>query len=155
MEKFDSNKYILPIIGRTAKLQRMYIGEVLKINNFDLTFEQWVLLLKVNQRDGLNQNELAFITDRNKASLTRIINKLEKKHLVARIPSSDDKRVNNIFLTTNGRNYFEKTLPIIKKAVKCIHENISEEEQHLVFSILQKLQDNIIKSSNTLHSELI
>ena len=45
--------------------------------------------------DGpLPQHDLAFLTDRDKTSLTRLLSTMEKKNLVARITSSEDKRVN-------------------------------------------------------------
>ena len=60
----------------------------------ELTKVQWLLLKRLERSDGLPQHNLAFLTNRNTASLTRLITTMEKKNLVARIPSRDDHRIN-------------------------------------------------------------
>ena len=81
----------------------------MKENGIELTKVQLILLKKLNEMDGQPQNNLAFLTNRDKASLARLITTMEKKNLVARIPSKSDHRINNIYITKHG-------LCILKKA---------------------------------------
>ena len=79
----DFNKTLAPWIGRTAKILNMYISEVFLQNNIQVTKEQWIVLkILFEDNEPLIQNELAFITNRNKASLTRLRNVMEKNNLV-------------------------------------------------------------------------
>ncbi len=86
----DIEKTILPWMGKTSKMMGIYFKEKLKQHHIDLTREQWILLKKLNDGDGQAQNDLAIITERNKASLTRLINTMERKNYVARIPDTKD-----------------------------------------------------------------
>lgn len=134
---------LIPWVGRTAKAQRHFIADRLKANGCDLTFEQWLLLVKLNHQDGQSQNNLAYVTNRNKASLARLITALEKKNLVKRVPSKKDKRANQIFLTPNGQLFFDKTIPIVYQAFEIMQKDISPKEQELAIRILKKIQNNI------------
>lgn len=117
--------------------------EHFKAEGFDMTIEQFVLLKMLHEEDGQKQNNLAIITDRDKTSLTRLISTLEKKNLVKRIPSTEDRRVNKIFLTANGRTTFENATSILTKNMKKIHRGISKKDQATVIAVLQKIQQNI------------
>ncbi len=102
INKSDFNKTLAPWIGKTFKMMNMFICDVFQKNNIQVTKEQWIVLkILHDDTDGIIQNELAFITNRNKASLTRLINVMEKNNLVARIPSQKDSRKNLIYITKN------------------------------------------------------
>ncbi|MEZ4883474.1 MAG: MarR family transcriptional regulator [Chitinophagales bacterium] len=134
---------LLPWIGKTAKMLRVFMADHFKKHNFDLTTEQWILLSRLHEKDGQAQNDLALITERNKASLTRLINTMEKKNYVARIPDVDDKRVNKIFLTTKGNKIFEATFETMKGAVEELEMGITVTEVLTVIEVMKKLQKNI------------
>ncbi len=132
-----------PWLGRTMKMMDYQFQETFKQSNIDLTKQQWVVLKILNDKDGKPQNELAFITSRDKASLTRLLSVMEKKNLVARIPSKTDKRVNQIYLTTKGKNIFEKTKPIIKTIIDILQYDLTEEEIHSTIDVMKKIQHNL------------
>lgn len=138
------NKTLIPLVGKTAKMQRLFIGDRLKASRVDLTIEQWFLIARLFHEDGQNQNDLAIITDRDKASLTRLVNTLEKKNLVDRVHSVQDKRVNNIYLTKKGRVIFKKTIPVVNEAIKEMQQGIRLEERQKAMEVLRKIQNNII-----------
>lgn len=51
----------------------------------------------------------------NSSTMTGIINRLEKKGYVARLPKSGDKRVTNIALTSSGERILTHTRPDAEK----------------------------------------
>lgn len=107
-QKIDLENSIAPWLGKTIKLVDYYIQEMLNDNGLDLTKEQMIVLKRLHYQDGLNQNELAFLTLRNKSSLTRLLHKMEKKGYILRKQSQEDKRINNIYLTQDGIEIFKK-----------------------------------------------
>ncbi|MBN4082804.1 MarR family transcriptional regulator [bacterium AH-315-A23] len=144
INKSDFNKTVAPWIGKTFKMLNMYICTVFQKNNIQVTKEQWIVLKVLHEdNDGIFQKELAFITSRNKASLTRLINVMEKNNLVARIPSKEDSRKNLIYITKNGKNLFLKMKPIMLKSIKVAQEGITEEEMKVFFKIMTKIQNNL------------
>ena len=143
VSKSDFNKTLAPWIGKTFKMMKAFISENLKRENTEVTMQQWVVLKILHEdHDGIIQNDLAFITNRNKTTLTRLINSMEKKNLVARIPSREDSRKNRIFLTKKGKNLFIRIKPIVLSSIQQMQEGISQEEIAFFIQIMTKLQDN-------------
>lgn len=148
IEKSDFNKTIAPWLGRTSKMMHEYITDVFHLNNISITKQQWIILkILVENPEGIIQNELAFITNRNKASLTRLINGMEKNELVTRIQSKEDSRKNIVVLTKNGNDLFLKTKPLMLESILKIQNGISENEMKIFIQILTKIQQNLKNQS--------
>lgn len=80
----------------------------------------------------------------NPSTVTGIINRLEKKGLIAKLPSSDDKRATPVVLTAKG-------LTLLKSTPEPLHEQITRNLQHLSESKLEQLEsafELIIKFMN-------
>jgi DNA-binding MarR family transcriptional regulator len=141
----DFNNTIAPLLGRTAKMLHANIDDVFHEYNVLLTKQQWVVLKIIyeNTNEAIIQNDLAFITDRNKASLTRLINCMEKNHLLIRKQAEKDSRKKIIQLTEKGTHLFLKTKPLVLKSIEKAQKNISEEELQFFFRIMNKIQKNL------------
>ena len=140
--KIDFEASIAPWLGKTTKIVDYYIHEAMGVRNLDLTKEQMIVLKKLHDCDGLPQNELAFLTLRNKSSLTRLLVKMEKKDYITREQSNKDKRINHVFLTQLGKETFKKTRPLIKEIIATMERNISDTEKQQMIVLLQKIQFN-------------
>jgi len=132
-----------PNLGRTVKLMEHCIDDMLANRGLNLTKMQFILLHKVHGQNGACQNELAFASNRNKSSLARAINVLEKKNYIARIPSEEDKRVNQLFVTKNGLEVIERSTQIFEEMRRIIYKGISEEEATKVIEILKRIRANV------------
>lgn len=141
--KFE--KTLLPYLGKTAKLAGFYFIDTFHENGIKLSKEQWLVLKKLHDQNGQTQNDLAFITNRSKTSLTRLINTMEKKGYVVRMTSKKDKRINHIFLTDEGKVIFKKSLPVLQNLISELQEGINPEELKLTIKVLDQIQNNIIK----------
>jgi len=143
----DFENSIGPWLGKTVKIVDYFLQESLNKVDLNLTKEQMIVLKKLHDQDGLNQNELAFLTIRNKSSLTRLLTKMEHKNYITRKQSAEDKRINRVYVTPLGRDIFQKTIPVMGALIKQMEQNISENEKHQMIKILKKIQLNF--SSNT------
>ncbi len=139
----DIRTTILPWLGISAKLIDYYIKDCFTEKNIDLTKVQWILLMRLKEENGLPQNSLAFITNRDKATLTRLLTTMEKKNLVARIPSDTDHRVNRIYITARGEKILKEAQLVIQDIIRDIERGITEEEKETVTSTLKKVIHNI------------
>lgn len=92
---------------------RQAIQRSMKVHGIDLTFEMLQILVRLWKKDGVNQQELACSAFKDKASLTYLLNNLEKKKLVQRVSNHMDKRNKMIYLTDLGREYGENVKPIL------------------------------------------
>jgi DNA-binding MarR family transcriptional regulator len=85
---------------------------------------------------------LAFLTLRNKSSLTRLLSKMEKKQYINRKQNKDDKRINLVYLTGLGKEVFKKTKPVIQEMITKMEQNISDSEKQQIIKTLKKIQLN-------------
>ncbi|APG63932.1 MarR family transcriptional regulator [Tenacibaculum todarodis] len=138
----DFENSIGPWLGQTGKIVDYFFQETFKSNSLDLTKEQMIVLKKLHDQDGLNQNELAFLTLRNKSSLTRLLTKMEAKNYIFRKQCKEDKRIKNVYLTEFGKEVFEKTKPVIQHIITTMEQNISSEEKQQIIKIFKKIQTN-------------
>jgi DNA-binding MarR family transcriptional regulator len=111
----EFEKTMMPWIGRSMKVIDYFIMDRFAQNGIELTKVQWLLLKRLKELNGEIQHNLAFLTNRDKASLTRLLTTMEKKNLVARIPSDTDHRANKIFITAKWRENFEESEPVFQK----------------------------------------
>jgi len=141
-KKIDFENSIGPWLGKTVKILDYSIQERLDLNKVNLTKEQMIVLKKLHDKDGLNQNDLAFLTLRNKSSLTRLLSKMEEKKYITREKAKEDKRIKHVFLTDLGKETFIKVQPVIRSMISQIEKNISEEEKEQMIRIIKKIQSN-------------
>lgn len=135
--------HIFPWISITSKRIDNFHSHKFKELGFDLTKEQWVLLKVLLEHNGIPQNELACNLNRDKTTITRLINTMEKKNYIARINSQDDKRVNKIFITTQGEKILKETEQITLDIINSLQNNISENDLNTAIQVLSKIQKNI------------
>src|SRR6478609_6090679 len=109
----------------------------------NLTIEQWSVLYHLWKKDGMSQQELCNATFRDKPSITRLVDNLEKLDLVKRVPSEADRRINGIYLTKQGLKLQDQTM---EKAEETLNEalvGISPQNVNLCKEILQQVYDNL------------
>ena len=109
----------------------------------EITIEQWSVLYHLWKEDGLSQQELGIRTFRDKASITRLIDNLEKLSLVTRVASKDDRRINLVYLTDAAKPLQQITYELANKTMNEALQNISKEEIEVVKNVLQRVYDNL------------
>ena len=120
-----------------------YIGDYMKSHGINLTKEQFIVLKYLNEKDGRKQNDLAFITNRSKTALTRLIHTMEKKGYVSRSVSEKDMRINHIYLTSVGREIWKKSYPFFLQIVEELQKGISKEDLLNAQNVMRQIQNNI------------
>lgn len=140
--KVDFENSIAPWLGKTVKIVDYYLQEALHREGLDLSKEQMIVLKKLHDKNGMNQNELAFLTLRDKSSLTRLLSKMERKNYILRKQSKEDKRINEVFLTECGREIFKRTRPVVQSVMATMEKNLSDREIDQVIGVLRKVQFN-------------
>lgn len=116
--------------------------------NIDITPEQWSVLHYLWSKDGVTQQELCNATFKDKPSMTRLIDNLEKQQLVIRSASATDRRINIIHLTEKGRNLEEATQPLVLETMKAALSGLSDEDIEAARFLLSKVFNNIKNSLN-------
>ncbi|MEI6584969.1 MAG: MarR family transcriptional regulator [Sediminibacterium sp.] len=109
----------------------------------EITIEQWSVLYHLWKEDCLSQQELCNRTFRDKPSITRLIDNLEKQHLVNRMPSSTDRRINLVALTDKAKDMQQLTIDLANQTMNEALIGVKKEDIDLVKQIFQRVYDNL------------
>ncbi len=120
------------------RLQKHFRNEGL-----DITIEQWSILYHLWKEDGLSQQELCNRTFRDKPSITRLLDNLEKLQLVKRVPSKEDRRINSVFLSDAAFQLQDITIALANKTMEEALVGVSKDEIETVKNVLQRVYDNL------------
>lgn len=122
---------------------KKYLAEVFKKNGVNLTGEQYLVMDTLWNEGTLTQQAIAFIIQKDKNSVTQFIDNLEKKGLVKRSISKEDRRVNNIVVTEKGMALKDSTKQLAIDTMNHALEGIPEEDIQTFVSVLKKVGANI------------
>lgn len=114
-----------------------------KQQGLDITIEQWSVLYHLWKEDGISQQELCNATFRDKPSITRLVDNLEKLKLVKRISSKEDRRMNLIYLTDTARQLQERSMELANQTLNESLEGVPPEQIELCKAVLQRVYDNL------------
>jgi len=131
-----------PILERTLKIIRQNVLQIFRDLELDITTEQWVILDSLHQQDGQSQTDLANSNFKDAPTLSRIIDLMCKKDLTKRQRSEEDRRSFNIFLTTKGKDIYQKAYPQILKLRKKGWKNLTDDD----FTTFQRLMNQIYQN---------
>lgn len=140
---------VAPNVGRTAKYINSLIKSRFEEHQVPLTKEQYIVLLRV-EKEPKPQNFLAIVTERDKGSLTRLVQSLEKKEFIKRKVCEEDNRVNKVEITKKGRDVLNQVKPLMSNIFECLHDGISTEEKEITLKVLSKIQKNSLKEIDEL-----
>mgnify|MGYP001502357344 FL=1 len=109
----------------------------------NISLDQWQVLGPVWQLKSPSQKQLGEVCLKNKASITRTIDSLEKKSLVVRVPDQIDHRIKRVVLTNLGEQLFYDVLPIMEKTREEVRGDISEDQIDTFKNVLSEIIQNL------------
>ena len=112
MTHFTLDESLGYLINRTAMRLKRELHSAFKTNGYKITPEQWAILNRLWEQEGLSQVELADLTFKDKPNVTRMLEVMERKKLVFRQPDENDRRAYKVFLTDTGKQLKEKLVPL-------------------------------------------
>lgn len=110
---------------------------------YNITTEQWSVLRTLSESDEISQKELSQKSDKDQATLTKILDLLVKEELVERLPNPADRRSFLIKITSKGGKIVHEVTPYLEKIFLKITREISEEKLVMYREVLLLLEDNI------------
>ncbi len=114
-----------------------------KLKENDLTPEQWAILCRLWEQEGITPKELSDLTCKDKPNTNRMLEKLIIKGLVVRNPHPVDKRAFQIFLTDNGWALREQLVPKANQLLDKATMGIEEYKVIELKKMLNQIYDNI------------
>lgn len=125
-------------LGMAARLNRNFAAA-----GYDVTVEQWKVLVRLWDAEGATHSELSARIGKNKASITRLVDGLERRGLVAREPGQSDRRRKRVLLTDAGRALREGLMAQALKTLAEARRNVSAERMAACKDVLRQVLDNL------------
>ena len=147
MEKLESQGDIGLVfsimIGKVSMAITRKLYRDFKTAGLEFTPEQWTVLYCLWEKDGVTQQELCNKTFKDKPSMTRLIDNLEKQNYVVRIADAADRRTNMIHLTRSGKDAKDLTNDVVLKAMDEAFEGVPEKDYELARRVLDVVFENL------------
>jgi len=131
------------ITGKASTAIARRLQKNFKTANIDITIEQWSVLYHLWKLDGLSQQQLCDATFRDKPSITRLVDNLEKLGLVKRVSSKEDRRINKIYLTNQATALQEQTMELANQTLNEALAGVSNGQVEIAKEVLQMVYDNL------------
>ncbi|TVY07833.1 MarR family winged helix-turn-helix transcriptional regulator [Paenibacillus cremeus] len=114
----------------------------LQFQPHDITTEQWTVLHRLAEQDGISQKELAKRAEKDQTNITRILDHLERKGLVERRTNAEDRRSFLTYITEAGRTLDSTLVPIENQVIRSVLHGLTEEQIQTLRELLLHLTRN-------------
>lgn len=134
---------IAKTIGYTSKIIHAALNQAFHEAKLDLQVETYILLKVLHLKKNVIQQDMAKAMQKDKSSILRIINNLQDKKWVARIPDSTDKRRNYLVLTQLGTEILDAAGEAEEKVKLQLTQDLTENDLSHLKSVLFKIRTNL------------
>lgn len=143
MSKLQNDELFTILVGKISTAINRTFLRAFTTEGIDITTEQWSVLACLWDKDKVTQQALCDLTSKDKPSMTRLIDNLEKRNLVTRVSDHNDRRINLIHLTETGVLLQQKATDLVQQIVDRTLSNITEEELNVSRIVLKKIMANL------------
>jgi DNA-binding MarR family transcriptional regulator len=141
--QFKKSELYSFITGKASTAIARRLQKNFKAAGVEITIEQWSVLYHLWKEDGQSQQQLCDATFRDKPSITRLVDNLEKLGLVKRMSSKDDRRINKICLTPEAEKLQENTMEVANQTLNEALVGVTNGQIEIAKEVLQKVYENL------------
>jgi len=135
---------IASAVIKTHTAYRLRLLKVFMQAGLDITPDMYFILRYLwGEQDGSRQQELADKIGKDKASLTKLLDNLEKRNLVKRMADETDRRSKKVWLTASGKKLKEKVYPLALSVVELAEKGVSKNDLQHAQLVLESIYNNI------------
>jgi len=109
----------------------------------DITARQGAFLASVQVGEATTPGELARVYGVEMSSVTRMLERMERKGLVQRVRSGDDRRRVIVRVTAAGKRKVKDALPLAAKVAQHTWQNVTAAERETLHRVIDKVMRNL------------
>lgn len=143
--QFKKSELYSFITGKASTAIARRLQKNFKLANIDITIEQWSVLYHLWKQDGLSQQQLCDATFRDKPSITRLVDNLEKLGLVKRMADKKDRRINKVCITMQAQQLQEQTMEVANQTLNEALKGVTNGQIEIAKEVLNMVYDNLSK----------
>ena len=101
-------------LDSAIKTYRRFAQARLTAAGIDVTIDQWLVLRTIQESPDVTLQQVGVVVFKDFASVTRIVQLLERKGLLRRKPHLSDRRRSELVLTRSGESVMRMSEPIVQ-----------------------------------------
>ena len=108
-----------------------------------VTCEQCAILTNLRKKNGQSHKDLSCLTSKDKTSITRLIDVMEKRRLVFRVADKKDARQKLVYLTNKGKALQRQLLDVVEETFIDAQKGITAEDLKICKNVLRQVARNL------------
>ena len=144
--QFNMDQSLGFVLNRTALASKNRFNQMIKA--YGISPEQWSVLFRVVEQDGISQKALADSTYKDQGNLTRMLDKLIEKGYIRREADADDRRAVKLFATEKSVALSEAVAPLSGRHNENMTAGFSQEEKATLMALLDRVYHNLQKDEH-------
>ena len=132
------NKQVGVFLNLVHNRTKQYISSIFQEHGFNITPEQFLVMDALWNEGTMSQQQIAHTIMKDKNSVVKLLDGLEKKNLVVRVADKNDRR-QNLSITEVAIN-----------AVDLVIKDIPQNEMYIFIKVLSKMAENMNKDTDLL-----
>ena len=129
------------LIKKAARLFERVANESLV--DIGVTYAQTIILIRLLTKNGQSQAELAKSSALKQPTIVRLLDRMERDHLLERVRNPEDRRAFQFFLTTKGKKAAQK----LEKHANAMHvitsKSFTKKELDKFNKMVMKVTENL------------
>ncbi len=141
--QFKKSELYSFITGKASTAIARRLQKNFRQAGIEITIEQWSVLYHLWKEDGQSQQQLCDATFRDKPSITRLVDNLEKLGLVKRTANKNDRRINKICITPEAEKLQAQTMEVANQTLNEALAGVTNGQVEIAKEVLQMVYENL------------
>jgi DNA-binding MarR family transcriptional regulator len=114
-----------------------------KLKQLNMTYPQLGALMALMRKDDITQRELAELLETDTTTAMVLCDSLEKRGWLIRTRDRNDRRVNRLILTEDGRRIYGQAMSLIETGYESVFGGTASEKLNEVLPFLEEIYNYI------------
>lgn len=110
-----------------------------ELSSYQIAIEQRATLEIIKFEPNANQMTISNLLGKDKTTISRSLDSLEKKGLIKKSDALDDRRSKKVELTPKGELILDETLAKVASYRESLNDKLTKEEIEMFFRVIDKL----------------
>lgn len=137
----------MPRLGYLLKIVYLRFGELTTtaLAPLGIDTREWAALISLDDRRPMSQAEVAERMGIDRTTMVAVVDGLQRKGLVRRVPHQDDRRKNVVDLTTAGRDVRRRAVRRVDECERRFLSALSDTEARRLKKALRTLTEDRLR----------
>lgn len=137
LPEIDLDNFFPYIISTLTRDFHSLMGQTL--SSMQLSVPEWRVLIMLSRNESCSLNELVQMTGVPQSTLSRVVDRMEKKELLVRIKNVGDNRFSDIRISNKGLESAIPATDALKQTCNQALANLDDKERNSMIETIKKL----------------